>query len=81
MSYDKCKYCYEMGFKTNGSGEFICYNMAYTGSCDKNPSTEVNIGFEKCEDTFISNQLLSRNKPCPCGSKKNYKNCCLKTKQ
>jgi hypothetical protein len=33
MSYDPCKYCGEMAFKTDGNADLICQNRAETGSC------------------------------------------------
>jgi uncharacterized protein YecA (UPF0149 family) len=64
MSYDLCKFCGEMAFKTNGKGESICLNYAESGTCKPGKG-----------------EGPSRNKPCPCGSKKNYKNCCMKKEQ
>lgn len=62
MSYDKCKYCDEIAYKTNGDAESICFNRAHTGKCEG-------------EKTLEDIKAISRNKPCPCGSGKNYKNC------
>lgn len=40
MSYDACKYCGEIAFKTNGSAELICLNRAETGDCNENMRRE-----------------------------------------
>jgi len=34
MSYDPCKYCGQMAFKTDGNADLICYNRANTGDCN-----------------------------------------------
>ena len=40
MSYDRCKYCIEPAFKTDGNGDFICFNKAETGDCNTFPLKE-----------------------------------------
>lgn len=67
MSYDPCKYCGEMAFKTNGNAEFICYNRANTGSCESTAE------FDHQEKRFAAKK--PGNEPCVCGSGKKSKNC------
>lgn len=62
----KCKYCGGFAYKTNGNADWICKGMAETGVCGSGLPVA---------------PLPRRNKPCPCGSKKNYKNCCGKQKK
>ncbi len=65
MALDSCKYCDQPAYKTNGKAETICYNRAFTGSCEK-PNLEIRIA-----------DKVGRNEPCPCGSGLKYKKCCI----
>lgn len=60
----RCKYCGRVAYKTNGRGENICFNRAYTGSCTGN------------HPRVRSTPKIGRNAACPCGSGKKYKKCC-----
>lgn len=66
MSADLCKYCHEIAYKTNGKGEWICFNLANTGKCEGNKPITVK-------------PQMGRNCGCSCGSGKKYKHCCLKS--
>lgn len=68
MSYDPCKYCGSLAYKTNGNAELICYNRAMYGTCES-PKPVVKEKSEK----------IGRNAQCPCGSGKKFKNCCLES--
>lgn len=68
MSYDQCHRCGEMAFKTNGEGKWVCYNMAFFGTCEK----------PKPKPAVKAFKLPGRNEKCLCGSGKKYKHCCLK---
>lgn len=49
-----------------------CYNPVYGFNDKLEPVCERRHKTGSCVEE------PSRNKPCPCGSKKNYKNCCAK---
>jgi uncharacterized protein YchJ len=64
---NKCEFCGSPAFKSNGNCELICENRAYSGRCDR-----------KGPDPIVSSgPKIPRNTPCPCGSGKKYKKCCL----
>ena len=51
---------------------------AVTGKVDNNEMLEKLIAYQNKKPS-IREQKIGRNDPCPCGSGKKYKNCCLKT--
>lgn len=83
MSCDLCIYCGGIAYKTNGSGQPICYDFAYTGRCN-NPALrgmldETNPKAVHKEPGRIYG--INKNTACPCGSGKKYKHCCLNKKE
>jgi preprotein translocase subunit SecA len=63
---EKCQFCGEKAFKTNGKSELICENRANTGRCEgAKPVTKEELGGVK----------VGRNEQCPCGSGKKFKKC------
>lgn len=74
MSYDPCKYCSNIAFKSDGNGDLICYNRANTGDCEIQPPTQtIN------HNSFFRVKKIG-NEPCICGSGKKSKNCKCKNK-
>lgn len=61
---DECINCGKAAYKTNGKGEYICYNLAHTGSCEGNKP------IIKSES-----EKQSRNDRCNCGSGLKFKHC------
>jgi uncharacterized protein YchJ len=69
MSYDQCKYCGNIAYKTNGKSELICYDRAVYGECEQE--------LMKQEPIVNEGKKVGRNDKCPCGSGKKFKRCCI----
>lgn len=58
--------------------EMYDYIVKYWYSYNKEKQNETFDSWHKKEETYIRNEpKIGRNDPCPCGSGKKYKNCCL----
>ena len=81
VNHNKCQFCDESAFKTNGKSELICLSRANTGKCSKewkeNPvqnTTADYIGHKNIIKKNTKNELLYSL--CSCNSGKKYKFCC-----
>lgn len=79
MSYDPCYKCGDIAYKTDGEGHHLCYNLAFNGHC----LAESAVRSRGLSATGLTmpreiTQTTGRNAPCPCGSGKKYKRCCIK---
>ena len=64
--------------KIYSSTSVLYHSSIFTASINMIEDTGTGANIETSQNTNLSSKKVGRNDPCPCGSGKKYKNCCMK---